>query len=309
MNTSHQPPETYTRRVSVIIPTLHRDAPLRTVLRYFLEEESYQPFELIVIDQSEQHDQATKAFLSAAAHRMIYVQADYKSLPRARNHGVRLASGDIVVFVDDDAEPMRGFLAAHVAPYGDPRVVGVTGPVLAPGQSLLSQVDIDPEHYRALRSKGTMRFDVDFAFSASWATGGNMSFRRELIGRVGGFDENFYGAALGEDAEFSHRVKRMGGEIHYSPQASIVHRPAGGGGCHDSASHEQYLDMLVDNVNYFWWKISQPDWVRYRQLWRVYRAVLHRKEPEQQAKGRLTVSFVRALWRSHTRLRNLAREA
>lgn len=310
MNTSHQPQETSTPRVSVIVPTLHRDAPLRTLLRYFLEEESYQPFELIVIDQSDQHDQETREFLSAVAHRMIYIQADYKSLPKARNHGVSLASGEVVVFVDDDAEPMRGFLAAHASTYVDPRVMGATGPVLAPGQSLLNQAAIGPRRYHALMSGVEKASNVDFSFLTPWASGGNVSFRRQLITQIGGFDENFYGVALGEDAEFSHRVKQTGGVIRYVPGAGIVHRPAGIGGCRDGMDQEQYLSMLVDNVNYFWWKIRQPFWVRYRQLWRLYRGhVLNRTVLQQQAGGRLTTCFARALWHSHNRIRNLARAA
>ncbi len=307
MASRHLPPATEPPRVSVVVPTLHRDAPLRTLLRYFLEEESYQPVELIVIDASDQHDQETREFLAAAAHRMIYVHAD-DSLPKARNHGVRLASGEIVVFVDDDAEPMREFLTAHVAEYADPRVMGVTGPVLAPGQALLSRADIGPHRYHVFMSGVEKALDVDFPFFTSWASGGNMSFRREVILRLGGFDENFYGLALGEDAEFSHRVKQAGGAIRYAPAAGIVHRPPGVGGVRDGAGQERYLAMLVDNANYFWWKIGQSAWERYRQLWRIYRGhVLNWTVLKQHAVGRLTVCFVRALWRSHTRIRRLAR--
>ena len=203
--------ENFNPLISVVVPTLHRDAPLRTLLWYFLERESYRPFELIVIDQSERHDQETTDFLSSSANRMKYVRVDYKSLPMARNHGIRIASWSIVVFIDDDAEPAPGFLAAHVAPYASPQVMGVTGPILAPDQPLLSQGDIANRHYTALLSGAEMWFCVDFAFHASWAAGGNMSFRREIIERVGGFDENFYGVALGEMLNFLTGSRKPGG--------------------------------------------------------------------------------------------------
>jgi hypothetical protein len=73
---------------------LNRDETLCNTLRYFIAEETYPRFEIMVIDQSSSHDPKTLESLSAHATRMTYARTDYKSLPKARNEGARLARAD-----------------------------------------------------------------------------------------------------------------------------------------------------------------------------------------------------------------------
>ncbi len=262
--------------LSVVIATLNRDETLCNTLRYFFEEETYPRFQVIVIDQSTRHDTKTLEFLTAAASRMTYVRTQYQNLPRARNEGARLARGEIVVYVDDDVEPGAGFLLGHAGPYSDPTVLGVTGPAPVPGQSLKGRAEIGEEAWAALMARKDMRFDLSFAFSAQWAVGCNMSFRRQLIADLGGFDENFVGAA-GDDAEFSHRVRQVGA-IQYTPAAHLVHLKASAGGLRDSAGQARYVWQTAFCVNYFWFKIGTRWGFRHRMTLRTFRQqVLNRR--------------------------------
>ncbi len=293
--------------VSVVIPTLNREQPLCTTLRYFLEIETYPSFEIIIIDQSDSHNTETEAFLKTAGKRLQHVRVPYKGLTRARNNGVRLSRGEIVLFVDDDVEPSPGFIAAHVEPYSDPAIMGVTGPVLIPGACLKSKVDLDPKEYHALTSRAKMRFDVDFAFNAQWAAGGNMSFRRTLIEELGGFDEKFYGSALGEDVEFCWRAEKAGGLIRYSPSARLVHYAAKTGGCRNADVESKYVQEVAENSYYFALKIGLPALDRYRMMWHHFRLhvanrpVLFRKRLFPS----LACAFLRGLYRARRRLLRL----
>lgn len=266
---SHGLPEEAPRpMVSVVIPTFRREGPLVKTIRYFLEQETYAPFELFVVDQTEQHEPETEAFLRENAARFQHVRATYRSVTRARNDGVQRARGDIIVFVDDDVAPAPGFLAGHVAPYVDPEVLGVTGPAPGPGQRLLSREEVPDTFWADLEREGVMRFDLDFAFDAAWALGANMSFRRSAILRVGGFDENFFGIALGEECEFSERILRSGGRIRYEPRAHLVHEMLLGGHRHAS----QYTSRLmasVANMVYLWSRVGDRR-VRWAKLARVF---------------------------------------
>src|SRR5439155_1583291 len=53
-----------------------------------------------------------------------------QGLSQARNTGVRNSSGDVVVFLDDDACPEHEWLAELLAAYDDPDVIGAGGLVL-----------------------------------------------------------------------------------------------------------------------------------------------------------------------------------
>ncbi len=294
--------------VSVVIPTLNREEPLRATLDYFLLRESYEPFEILVVDQSDAHEPETDRLLASAPARLAHVRVAYKNLSRARNHGVSLCRGDIVLFVDDDVEPAPGFLAAHAGAYADRRVSGVTGPVLRPGETLKGRWDIGEHTYAALLARSAMRFDVDFAFSASWAMGCNMSFRRATLQRLDGFDESFCdgGVATGDDAEFSHRVKKHGGAIRYEPRARLLHKVVPVGGCRHLAGSEARLLAVVQNMVYFWYKVDGSRWVRYRMFARLFRrTVCTRNNLRAGAVIRSALAFARGLAAGRYRARRL----
>lgn len=291
--------------LSVVIATFNREEPLRNTLRYFFEEETYPRLEVIVIDQSTRHDAETREFLAAWAPNMTYVTTEYQNLPRARNEGAGLAHGEIVVYVDDDVEPHTGFLFGHAEPYSNPAIVGVTGPALPPGQSLKGRGEIGEEVWAALMARKHMRFDVSFAFSAQWAVGCNMSFRRQLIADLGGFDENFIGPA-GDDAEFSHRVLRKAGVIQYTPAAQLVHLKAPSGGLRDSAGQIRYVWQTAFCVNYFWFKVESPSRVRRRITLRTFRQeVLNRRTIRNGQWLPFALAFLRGIRDSERVIRSL----
>ncbi|MDB4875817.1 MAG: glycosyl transferase family 2 [Gemmatimonadetes bacterium] len=236
--------------LSVVIPTLNREESLCATIEHFVSRETYDRFEVIVIDQTASHSAETERYLASAASRIRLVRVDYRSLPRARNHGVRLAAGEVVVFVDDDVIPTDGFLAAHAAAYADPTIGGVTGPAVSPGAALVPMDRVPAEFWSALERRGAMRFDLDVAFDARWAVGCNMSFRRESILAVGGFDERFFDVATGEDAEFSHRLIQTGARIRYEPCAALVHLQQPSGGCKSTAAVDRRMMNATANIVY-----------------------------------------------------------
>jgi GT2 family glycosyltransferase len=295
--------------ISVVIPTLNREEPLCNTLRYFLERETYPSFEVIVIDQSDGHLEATCDFLARNADKLRYVRTDYKGLPKARNHGTRLATGEIVLFVDDDVEPAPGFLFAHAGPYEDKAVVGVTGPVLQPGQLLTSRGEVGEDAYQALAQQREMRFDVDFSFSALWAVGCNMSFRRAVVIDLGGFDELFQRAPLGDDAEFCHRAKKKG-TICYAQDARLVHLHVPSGGCRDAASQREYLGNIAFCGNYLLFRLEVPPWQRWALMCGAFRRyILNRKVLGGGSLLQSGLGFAEGFGRSSAHIRKVTRSA
>ena len=123
--------ETPSTHISVIIPTYGREAILCDSIRSVLAQ-TYPHYELIVVDQSQTHEADTQAFLeefSAAGKFQLY-QVPWASLPAARNYAVARATGDIVLFLDDDVKLPAGFLAAHARVFEQrPDVGAVAGRV------------------------------------------------------------------------------------------------------------------------------------------------------------------------------------
>ena len=67
----------------------------------------------------------------------------YRHLPRrnygfgyARNRGLQIASGDIIIFIDDDIMPSEHWLERLLAPFADPNVMAVAGGIVPSPQGL-----------------------------------------------------------------------------------------------------------------------------------------------------------------------------
>lgn len=225
--------------ISVVIPTLNRGRLLHDTVRQVLAQR-FQDLECWVVDQSDPAGAAAnRAFVEGIADpRLRYLHLPVKGLPNARNEGIVRARGRILLFLDDDVILLDpGFLDAHLAAYGAPEVGGVTGRIVersvrpnAPDTAS----HISPGGRTITNLWGTEARDIESL------KGANMSYRREVFARVGGFDRNYTGTALLEDTDFSMRVAAAGWRLRYEPAAELVHlsAPTGGVRAEDAVRYE-----------------------------------------------------------------------
>ncbi len=73
----------------------------------------------------------------------------------------------------------------------------------------------------------------------NYATGCCMLISREVLEKVGLFDENYF--LYYEDGDLSQRVKKKGFKIIYEPKAICIHENAGSGGGSGSALQDYYI--------------------------------------------------------------------
>jgi GT2 family glycosyltransferase len=258
--------------LSVVIPTYRREAPLRRCLREVLAQR-HADFEVLVLDQSREHEARTWAVLRGLPAHARHVRLGRPSVTAAANEGVRLAAGAVVLFLDDDVEiPDRDLLARHARHYADPTIAGVVGRIVhAAGRGELAPpAPSGPLGFLA------MNFDHPCPMDVPTAAGANMSFRRAIVERLGGFDERYTDNAFRWETDFSLRVVRGGHRIRYDPEARVVHHYGTPGGCDNEhllsrsdASHAWYATFFRNNV-YFALKLLAGR-TRGRFLLRLYR--------------------------------------
>lgn len=232
--------------VSVVIPTYGREGVLCSTLRGVLSL-GYPNFEVIVVDQSASHEEATAEFLRGLASRnaILWVKESVANLPRARNVGVFYARGEFVLFLDDDITPTPRLIENHIRHFSNLDVWGVAGRVAFTVGELLEQYPLPMNASRAATqwSLPVSRYTT-FLPDALRIAGGNFSCRRKQLISIGGFDENYFSNALGEDVEFAGRLRRAGGQIVYDPEAAVIHHVAPHGGCRsgseDALRYEHY---------------------------------------------------------------------
>jgi GT2 family glycosyltransferase len=238
---------------SIVIPTLNREVVLCETIESLLGCGGAESLvEILVIDQSPAHEPETLLWINKLCENNLvqYHRVCFRGTTKARNHGTRLARGDVIIFVDDDIIACPGFIQKHLKEYEDVSVAGVAGCVLHAGQRKLAECDLDASTISRVKRGKQALFNLGFAYEARWAAGCNMSYRREWIYKAGGFDENFYGVAVGEEPEFCHRLRLAGGYMRFAPDAEVFHRANPDGGSRDVKDPKEGFIAWVDNAVY-----------------------------------------------------------
>ncbi len=213
--------------ITVAIPTYRREQVLLNTLDYLLALIP-QPAEILVLDQTEQHDPATVQRLQElhAAGRIRWLWLESPSIPQAMNRGLQEAKQDLVLFVDDDIRPEPGLIAAHLAAHQAHADVLLAGRVIQPWDEGLDISIVAHSEFAGI----VPGWINDFI-------GCNFSVRRSTALALGGFDENFVRVAYRFEAEFAHRWRASGRRIHFEPAACLHHLKDSGGGTRTYGEH------------------------------------------------------------------------
>lgn len=225
------------RHVSVVIPTYGRERVLLETIRQLLGLPS-PAAEILVVDQTAGHQAETDAQLSEwnRAGDIRWVRRGQPSIAQAMNEGLRRASGDLVLFLDDDIQPLSDLAGAHAqAHLADPEVWATVGQVIQPWQQ--------PEDLEPPRKGAGLWRDLDFPFHSTRdaevqnVMAGNLCVNRSRALSVGGFDENFTGVAYRFETDFARRIGQGGGRIRFLGSAGIRHLRLCDGGTRTEGSH------------------------------------------------------------------------
>jgi glycosyltransferase involved in cell wall biosynthesis len=200
-------------RCTVVIPTYNRQESLcRTLNALARQTLSNAEFEVVVV--SDGSTDATDVVLAefATSRRLIlrWFTQENSGPAVARNLGMKLARGEVVVFIDDDVEPIPEFLERHLAHHALDDKVVVIGP-LSPDPRWTGQEPawIAWEHaklqgiYKMFKPGGRYA-GCDAGYEHFYS--GNASVRREWLLEVGGFNTEF---KRQEDVELAARLKRF----------------------------------------------------------------------------------------------------
>lgn len=186
--------------VSLIIPTHNKLALLRRTLASLAAQTvPRSEFEVIVIDDGCTDD--TPAFLAGYAGplalRAVRNEAN-RGRAAARNAGLRVAGGELIVFLDDDMEVVPQFLEAHRLFHAEGDRVGVGNVVNAPEIT-------DSPIVRYMSTRGAQKIGERGDLPWKYFSTNNSSVRRRHLEQVGFFDEEFrtYGF---EDLELGYRL-------------------------------------------------------------------------------------------------------
>ena len=139
-----------------------------------------------------------------------------------RNLGIRMATGEVVAFIDDDAYPDVHWLEYAVRYFSEPGIGAVGGPgVTPPGDRGLAAIGgrvyeniLVSGNYRYRYRAGGVRRDVDDYPSC------NLFVRKDVLDRIGGYRTDFW---PGEDTLLCRDVVDDWKRIVYDPWVVVYH--------------------------------------------------------------------------------------
>lgn len=150
---------------------------------------------------------------------VTYVYESHRNRAKARNTGIKSASGDIIAFIDADCVADPHWLEPLVAKFNeDEKIGGVAGAVLSEPQNLV-------ERYIAFRRivDQEKMLEKGRCCSPPFAITANLAIRRKVLDTIGLFDDKNL-PITGEDADFCWRMQWAGFRLVYEPQAVVWHK-------------------------------------------------------------------------------------
>lgn len=232
--------------VSVVIPAYNCDRYLAEAIDSVLAQ-TEQDYELIVVDDgsTDRTQQILQTYRNQALNIDLRTVCQLnQGVAIARNHGIELARGKWIAFLDADDVFLPNKLAAQVAIAQSNLDVGIvhsgwqristTGEILMQVEPWQQIPTLDLESW--LRWKPVLP-------SA-------MLFRRDWLERAGGFDPRFPPA---EDTELVLRLARMGCRSIWLPQVTVRYRQHENSAMHQGLPQARSLAAVIDHF------FTQPD--------------------------------------------------
>jgi GT2 family glycosyltransferase len=214
-------------RVTVAVITYNRSRFLRETLAAIIRQNyPLDRWELLVIDNNSTDDTAAVvASFRSSTPSPRHVLELKQGLDHGRNRAVAEARGELLVLADDDILVGPDWLAQLVAPFASesaPRI-GVVGGEVVPVFPDGLPAWLEGTH-RALG----FRSDVGPLPPGQAPMGANFAFPTRVFGRLGLFDTQLdrRGRSLfgGGDTEMIRRIRAVGLEAWYAPEARALHQ-------------------------------------------------------------------------------------
>ena len=191
--------------VSVVVPSVGR----ATRLAFLLEALQRQTlpadrFEVVVVRGREPGEPAGEVEALGAK----VIESARAGPAVLRNKGIAAARGRLIAFTDDDCRPAPDWLERLLE-----AAERENGNVLLQGRT-----EPDPDEARRLHGLARSQSIIG---PSGWYETCNMAYPRELLERLGGFDERFDGG--GEDADLALRALAAGAHSVYVDSARVWH--------------------------------------------------------------------------------------
>lgn len=205
------------KKVSFVIATYNRKDDLRETLNSILNQ-TYSNYEIVVVCNSD--DDTPELFIQGSPFDREEIRyfhyLERMGVPKARNTGIKKATGDIIITIDDDAVLEHPDVTTHVVETftqdSDLGIIAFRSENYYSGEVAAKEFPDPPFNQRS----------PDEEFETTFFVGVGNAIRADVFEEVGYYAEDFeYGV---EELDLSLRVVDAGWRIKYDPKACVRHK-------------------------------------------------------------------------------------
>ncbi len=264
-------------RVSVLISTKNRFQDLKECIDSILIQ-TVKPDEIILVDASDTSEsmEMVKKALATTGIKLTYHRQEVISgkirKTAAWNKAVRLALGDVIVFLDDDVVLDKYYIYHILEPYYEnpENIAGVTGYTKKPNDGEPTQKGVsflfflnrlfcnlfllpNAEGNGRMQSSGFPAYPAskNDILSVEIMPTCNMSIKKDIFQEFA-FDEWFYNYSYQEDDDFTYRVSRKY-KLLYTPFAELVHKSSP-----IARDNKEIIETMKVLNHYYFFKKNMP---------------------------------------------------
>lgn len=217
-------------QISAVICTHNREQYLGAAIDSLLHQ-TCKHYEVIVVDNASTDQTAEIAKARLHSPKVRYIYEETLGLSVARNTGAAAAKGQIVAYLDDDAEASEGWLEALCQAFEDEKVAVAGGKV-----TLIWPPHTTPPNWLSDVLSGSLGLydlgDEQLYIQQPELTprGLNYAVRKSFLDAVSGFDTHLgrIGKNLlsNEEQQMTRLALEGGWQVAYVPQALVAHNVA-----------------------------------------------------------------------------------
>lgn len=216
--------------VSIVIPTRHNTHLLERCLEA-IAGTSYAEREVIVVEtagRTEEREAWYRSLAEQHAVRVLWWEGPF-NYSAVNNLAAAEARGEVLVFLNDDTEPLDPRWLEEILQWLQHDGVGAVGVQLteASGRIQHGGVVVGLGGFADHLFRGMKPGEWSLMGSTLWyrnvsaVTGACLAVTRELLDSVGGWDERF--VLCGSDVELCLRIRRAGHRIVVTPRTRVLH--------------------------------------------------------------------------------------